>query len=198
MSNGFASTKTVWQTAGAGLAALLLGTGMAAADPVEISFANLSWGEPGLAEMARKYVDLFEQEHPNITIKEVEIPYDRYFQTIALQIEAGSPPDVVAVADGSFFAWRDQDYLIPLDDYVDFAAIGEDFVDAQKLLVKDGKNYGIVYNSYPYAVLLSIQRPTGRSIINTLNTPVCDKSGRKLGVALNRVAPVYSAVTSIQ
>merc|ERR1711964_294101 len=114
----------------------------AATGPVELEFTSWSWlGQPK-ADLLREIAADFNQEYPNITIKESAIPYPRYLDTMLLRLEAGDAPDIVMTNSNFYFTFLDRGFLQPIDEYVTLDP--NQTMPVQETAVKDGKNYGMV------------------------------------------------------
>ena len=94
-----------------------------AQEQVEIEWATWGWAEPVFQEVAQKYVQMFEAEHPNIKIKQGGVPYPRYEETMLTRLEGGAAPDMTRAADAMYFLFKDRGYLAPLDDYFDIGKV---------------------------------------------------------------------------
>lgn len=120
---------------------------------VTLKYANWQWLEPGRAEVLQEFVDAFEAENPDIKIEKIAIPYSTYNDALLTQFEAGSGPDVMFVQDMALIPWIDRGYLAPLDDLIDLSKYADSFPVQQETAVKDGNNFAIIYEGFPYAGL---------------------------------------------
>jgi len=126
----------------------------AATGPVELEFTSWSWlGQPK-ADLLREIAADFNQEYPNITIKESAIPYPRYLDTMLLRLEAGDAPDIVMTNSNFYFTFLDRGFLQPIDEYVTLDP--NQTMPVQETAVKDGKNYGMVLDQYSYALIYNV------------------------------------------
>jgi multiple sugar transport system substrate-binding protein len=144
-------------TRGASLgSALVIAAGLGSASaqtPVTIEWATWGWAEPVFQEVAQKYIEMFEAEHPDIKIEQGGVPYPRYEETMLTRLAGGAAPDMTRAADAMYFLFKDRGYLAPLDDYIDMSKYADDLVSAQQIVVDDGKSYGLVEGFYPYALI---------------------------------------------
>jgi multiple sugar transport system substrate-binding protein len=120
---------------------------------VQIEWATWGWAEPVFQEVAQRYIERFEAEHPDIQIEQGGVPYPRYEETMLTRLAGGAAPDMTRAADAMFFLFKDRGYLAPLDDYIDMSKYADDLVAAQQIVIDDGKNYGIIEGFYPYALI---------------------------------------------
>ncbi|MFE5342050.1 ABC transporter substrate-binding protein [Isoptericola sp. NPDC056578] len=61
----------------------------------DITISLAWWGEPARAKMYEKAVDLFEEEHPNITVQTQFQDWDGYWTSRATEAAGGALPDVI-------------------------------------------------------------------------------------------------------
>lgn len=120
---------------------------------VTLKYANWQWLESGRAEVLQEFVDAFEAQNPDIKIEKVAIPYSTYNDALLTQFEAGSGPDVMFVQDMALIPWIDRAHLAPLDDLIDLSKYAEFFPVQQQTAVKEGKNFALIYEGFPYAGL---------------------------------------------
>jgi multiple sugar transport system substrate-binding protein len=82
--------------------------------PTEISFASWVGKEPGMKALYKK----FQAEHPNITVKFVNIPAEGASQKLTTQIAGGNPPDAAYLDAGTTADFASRGAVVKLDDYV--------------------------------------------------------------------------------
>ena len=77
------------------------------------------YGEPTEIKIFRDLVDTFNAAHEGeIYVEYVTKPGSSYYGTVQQVIAGNRCPDVVYVGDDICKSWADNDYIIPLDDYV--------------------------------------------------------------------------------
>ena len=64
-------------------------------EQVTIKFANWVSAEDATKENVSKVIEAFEQEHPNVTVENVAIPFDQMRQQLLTMTAGGNPPDVM-------------------------------------------------------------------------------------------------------
>lgn len=69
-----------------------------AEENIELTFCN--WGDGTEQKMFEHVFDLFHQEHPNITVKYLYIPYSEYLTKLNTMAASGTMPDMGTDADG--------------------------------------------------------------------------------------------------
>ena len=114
-------------------------------EPVTITFASWIGSEPNIKKMAKQ----FQKEHPNITIKFQNVPFEQIGQKLTTQIAGGNPPDAAFIDAGTTADFASRGALIPLDDYFARSEVvaREDFVEAFNLSnIYEGKQYGIPFD----------------------------------------------------
>jgi multiple sugar transport system substrate-binding protein len=82
--------------------------------PTEITFASWVGKEPGMKALYKK----FQAEHPNITVKFVNIPSEGASQKLTTQIAGGNPPDAAYLDAGTTADFASRGALVNLDNYV--------------------------------------------------------------------------------
>ena len=107
---------------------------------VTLTFAN---ADP--AETWGKVIEGFEKENPDITIKQLNIPYAQYTSTINQRMgQGGGGIDLMVVdAGGAVLDWQSRGYLADISDLKEdavAAAVSEDMVTAREV---DGKLYAL-------------------------------------------------------
>ncbi len=153
------SMRTVFRLLVFGTALFLLGVlplKARAGTPVELEVATWHWAEPARGAVLRDLAIEFSREHPEITIKEVSVPYPRYVEQMLLRLSGGSPPDVMVASD-ALFTFADRGYLVALETFPGLKRMFDedrnDFVDAQGMANIGGHTYGMVIHFTTYALL---------------------------------------------
>lgn len=82
--------------------------------PTTITFASWVGKEPGMKALYKK----FQAEHPNITVKFVNIPAEGASQKLTTQIAGGNPPDAAYLDAGTTADFASRGAVVKLDDYV--------------------------------------------------------------------------------
>jgi multiple sugar transport system substrate-binding protein len=122
--------------------------------PVTISFASWVGKERGMKALYKK----FQAEHPNITVKFVDIPSEEAGRKLTTQIAGGNPPDAAYLDAGTIADFASRGALVKLDDYVKRSKTNpDDFVDAFRrsaefkgslyALPFDGESTGLFYRT---------------------------------------------------
>jgi multiple sugar transport system substrate-binding protein len=123
--------------------------------PVTITFASWVGKEPGMKALYKK----FQAEHPNITVKFVNIPSEGASQKLTTQIAGGNPPDSAFLDSGTVADFASRGALVNLDDYIKRTPTvkPDDFVEAFKgstvfenhmfALPFDGESTGLFYRT---------------------------------------------------
>ena len=107
--------------------------GDADGEKVTLTFAN---ADP--AETWATVIAAFEKDHPNITVKQLNIPYAQYTSTINQRLGGGGGGIDVMVVDagGAAVDWTNRGFLADLDDMKDEAikaAVSESMVTAREV-----------------------------------------------------------------
>src|SRR3954453_21864661 len=124
-------------------------------EPVTITFASWVGKERGMKTLYKK----FQAEHPNITVKFVNIPSEGASQKLTTQIAGGNPPDSAYLDSSTIADFASRGALGNLDDYIKRTPTvkPDDFVEAFKgstvyenhmfALPFDGESTGLFYRT---------------------------------------------------
>ena len=123
---------------------LLLGAGLLpgpAAPPVgpapalaaaELHFVSVARGEPRRQAVLAAIAD-FEKAHPGAKVILSEIPFDQYFQKVAIALASGSGIDVFDVDSPLVAHYGHQGALLPLDKYLTRENV-DDYIKAERAI----------------------------------------------------------------
>ncbi|SHN47296.1 ABC transporter substrate-binding protein [Cryptosporangium aurantiacum] len=85
--------------------------------PVTIRFASYNYGTPDLGgQGVQELIDLFEKEHPNITIKPEGGTSKELYTRVQAQAAAGDPPDIAQIGWSKLASAADNLPIVPIDD----------------------------------------------------------------------------------
>ncbi|MFC3787886.1 extracellular solute-binding protein [Paenibacillus sp. GCM10012307] len=119
-------------------------TTVSAEQPKEVTIEYWQYEFPAKVELINELIKQFEQEHPHITVKQTNFPYDQYNQKVATLVPAGKGPDVINLYYGWLPKYVSSGYLQPLPESEFPAADIEEhffpFVETAKL---GGKYYAL-------------------------------------------------------
>jgi len=119
---------------GAAAAGTVFGTWRAApavsAPQVTLKWISVERGDPRNSGM-RKTVEVFQRNNPNAKVDLELVPFDQYFQKIAIALSSGSGVDVFDVDSPLVTSYAVQDALLPLDEYIDKKE-WQDFVPVER------------------------------------------------------------------
>jgi len=122
----------------------------------KIKFANVWWLQTGsFKELWEGFAKKFEQEFPQYKIEPVAVPYEEYTNKMKILLSS-DPPDLFYVQMTQLKLWKEQGYLEPLNDYLDFATLMNEVSvpPAQKAAEFDGKMYALYAEACPYSGLI--------------------------------------------
>ena len=114
-------------------------------EPVTITFASWIGSEPNIKKLAKQ----FTKQHPNITIKFQNVPFEQIGQKLTTQIAGGNPPDAAYIDAGTVADFASRGALVNLDDYLSRSEVvkKEDFVEAFNASTQyQGSQYGIPFD----------------------------------------------------
>lgn len=110
------------------------------APPIRLKWISVERGEPRNRGM-RRAVEVFEQHNPNVKVDLELVPFDQYFQKIAIALSSGSGVDVFDVDSPLVTSYAVQGALLPLDPYIDMSD-WQDFVEVErKTATYQGESY---------------------------------------------------------
>ena len=128
-----------------GLAAASLVTlGSAAQAQTKIDFWDQIWGPAEYIDTARKLVDQFNKEHPEIKVEYRSVPWANWYQTYSSAIAAGTAPDLSTGAGYQAVQFHDMGAIRPVNDVItDMRTSGDlqDFVPGSVDRLRVGNDY---------------------------------------------------------
>ncbi|HET6316926.1 MAG TPA: extracellular solute-binding protein [Chloroflexota bacterium] len=110
----------------------------ATGEPVQLRFAW--WGSQDRHDRTIKAIQLFQQQHPNITITYEFAGFQDYWTKMTTQASGGNLPDLMQQDYAYISQWTANNLIIPLDDYVNSGAIN--LSDVPKSSVDGGRING--------------------------------------------------------
>jgi len=96
----------------------------------ELHFLSVARGEPRRQAILAAIAD-FEKAHPDVKVVLSEIPFDQYFQKVAIALASGSGIDVFDVDSPLVASYGSQGALLPLDKYYTRENV-EDFIKVER------------------------------------------------------------------
>jgi multiple sugar transport system substrate-binding protein len=86
---------------------------------VELKFWDMVWGPPEYIETAKKLVEKFNSDHPNIKVTYQSTPWNNWYQTFSTAIASKTAPDISTGAGYQAFQFYDMGEILPIDDVID-------------------------------------------------------------------------------
>jgi multiple sugar transport system substrate-binding protein len=114
-------------------------------EPTTITFA--SW--VGDSPQMKKFAEDFQKEHPNITIKFVNVPAERATDKLTTQVAGGNPPDVAFMDSSAVESFASREALVNLDGYIagSDVIVEEDYIEGFKqAAVFEDSLYGLPFD----------------------------------------------------
>ena len=115
------------------------------AEPIEIRMSW--WGGDSRNERMNQVLDLYESQHPGITVTREYTGWSDYFIKYSTHASSGTQPDVSPIVMQSIQEYVNKGVLLPLDEYVTSGAL--DLSDWSNAAVSpgmvNGKLYAVVY-----------------------------------------------------
>ncbi|MEK8129283.1 extracellular solute-binding protein [Paenibacillus filicis] len=119
-------------------------TTKAASSDEKVTIEYWQYVFPAKVDLVNKLIEDFQKQHPNITVKHTNFPYDQYNEKVATLVPAGKGPDIINLYYGWLPKYVASGYLQPLPESAFSAAQIEKeffpFVNSAKL---NGKYYAI-------------------------------------------------------
>lgn len=94
-------------------------------------------------------IEKFEEEHPDIEIEEVAIPFSDIEQQVLQQAQAGDAPDVVQLAGSYMYNFQAAGILQPIDDLAGEEYLNEIVPEARDLVTVDGQVFAAPWALQP-------------------------------------------------
>jgi len=140
-------TLTVTNVAAVGLVLLaLVGTGCSRenANPTTVELRYMAWGNPQQLELEKSLCERFNESHPGIRVKFLQVPQSSYLNKMIVMLASRTAPDIMRVDHYNFPSLVKKDYFRPIDDLV---AVDKDFkpVDFFPQAIEEGKYKGKFY-----------------------------------------------------
>jgi multiple sugar transport system substrate-binding protein len=110
----------------------------ASGEAVQLRFAW--WGSQDRHDRTIKAIQLFQQQHPNITITYEFAGFNDYWTKMTTQASGGNLPDLMQQDYAYISQWTANNLIIPLDDYVNSGAIN--LSDVPKSSIDGGRING--------------------------------------------------------
>jgi len=119
---------------------------------VTIKFAAWWFIEPGRIEWLKAHCKKFERENPNIKVEPVPVTSNEVHDKMMVEFAAGKGPDITCFRDMSLKTWIRQDFLEPLNKYIDFSKY--DLESINDIAMVNGNRYAVVLYAFPYGDLI--------------------------------------------
>jgi ABC-type glycerol-3-phosphate transport system substrate-binding protein len=65
----------------------------------EVTFSDPAALQAGTSDVIKRLFAAFQKTYPNVTVRDVSLPFAQYNNQILSQIQSGSPPDLIHVDD---------------------------------------------------------------------------------------------------
>ncbi|RWO24821.1 MAG: sugar ABC transporter substrate-binding protein [Mesorhizobium sp.] len=116
----------------------------AVARATEVTYPSYVWQDPEDSPFYRAFKKGFEEVNPDITIRDIPVPFGAFWDKQFLDLSSGNSADTVTMFDTEVKSYIDNDFLEPLNPYLEKAGISlDDFYPGARAAVKDGKIYGL-------------------------------------------------------
>jgi len=114
----------------------------------------VSGGDDAISLLFYKIVEDFETLYPGVKVNIEPLPWEGFNPNLITWFAAGDAPDIAIINDNTFGALANEDFLLPLDDYIDIKAATEGYNKVQTetipSMLGDGKTRGLITTSIYY------------------------------------------------
>jgi multiple sugar transport system substrate-binding protein len=114
-----------------------------AQDKAELRLASWQWDDPAYKPFWDATTKAFSEKNTNVTFKRFAYPIDQLWDKLAIEVAAGSPPDLIEVTGFNVFQYMNDGVLAPLDECFAGTDIPEKIQAQKTYAVKDGKMYAL-------------------------------------------------------
>ena len=105
---------------------------------IEINFVN--WSSEGTtAEAFEKMYEKYEEDHPNVKIKNTALPYNQFLEQVLIMANGGESPDVLQIHGSMLSTLVSSGVVTPLDDLISEETQNDFFENVKEPLYYDGK-----------------------------------------------------------
>jgi len=125
-------------------------TSIANAKPVEITYSNWQFAEPGRGEALQKLIDQYNASQTKVKVKSISYPYASYATTILTQLGARSGPDVVNFDYDVFLRANQARLVAPLPG---IKAPKAGFASYDANYIKNKQRMGVTWQSTGYSLI---------------------------------------------
>ncbi|WP_022872771.1 ABC transporter substrate-binding protein [Nesterenkonia alba] len=138
-----------------GLAITACGGGGDGSDDDQVALRYEWWGSDTRYQLTEELVELFEEEHPNITIDHGYTEFDDYWDQLAVRTAGGDAPDVMMQEERFLREYAERDTLADLNDYdIDTSQIEDSLLESGEF--NDGL-WGIPTGANIYSIMVDPQ-----------------------------------------
>lgn len=88
----------------------------APADKIALDFPSWQWGQPGYDDFFKEVTAAFVKTHPNVEIKPIPIPLEKYADQLIVRFSSGNPPEIMQWSLFDYHTFARAGWLVPLDE----------------------------------------------------------------------------------
>ena len=88
-------------------------------EQVELTFWDMAWGPQEYVDTAKKLIEQFTKEHPNIKVKYQPTAWDNWYQTFTTAIATNTAPDLSTGGAYQAFQFYKEGAILPVNDLVE-------------------------------------------------------------------------------
>ena len=124
----------------------------ASSGPVTLTFTDWS-GFKGHVDLLDSIAKAYAQNHPNVSVNYVVIPFSDYVSKLTLELAGSNPPDAGWLVETSAPTFVDSGVLANLTQVVQKYDFQDFSKPAMKLWEKNGQVYGVPFSTSPFVIL---------------------------------------------
>ncbi|WP_205857203.1 ABC transporter substrate-binding protein, partial [Phytoactinopolyspora endophytica] len=122
-------------------------------DPVTLRFTW--WGGDERHERTQEVIDLFEEEHPNITVQGEFKDWNGYWDSLATTVAADDAPDIIQMDELYLASYAGRDALLDLGTTSEYLDTGNFDEDALATGVIDEAQYALPVGLAMYSLVVN-------------------------------------------
>lgn len=112
-------------------------------EDIVLDFPTWQANEPGNADVFEAIIEEFETRNPDVEVNMYHVSNEDFIETVLTQLQAGTPPDIIAAASNQYAPFAQTGLLEPLDERLEESGILDDWSSAQDARKYDGNYYAL-------------------------------------------------------
>ncbi|AVT32956.1 ABC transporter substrate-binding protein [Plantactinospora sp. BC1] len=113
------------------------------------------WGSDARHQRTQQVIELFQKEHPNITVKGEFKDWNGYWESLATTVAANDAPDIIQMDELYLASYAERGALLDLGTATKHLTTGDFDKEALATGQVDGKQYGLPVGLSAYAMVVN-------------------------------------------